>query len=385
MASVRKIPTKTDHVWQARWLERGRPRAKNFASKRAATAHANRMADLVERRGVGDAERLGTGAYLARFVADVEASDEYSPATVTNYRKMTTLAARALGAIPLSRLTTAAIDDGYRALLTGAKPLTRATVRFVHQVLVLALNRAVRRGLIAINPAINASPPGARGDAGGRNRRSRKVRVFSPEEVSAMLAMAEQNAAPDTHVIALLLLTTGLRRAELLGLTLDDFDADNALLHVRGTVIEVNGQPVPRTRGKSAAAQRTLALPPTVVAHLRAQRARVQEAMLRSGARFPVYLFPGPLGQPMRPTRLTDRLKRLQRAAGISSPRAPCHTWRHTCGTLTFDATANVKLVQARLGHASATTTLGLYVHPLAEREREAAAHFERLLGANKT
>ena len=58
------------------------------------------MADLVERRGVGDAERLGTGAYLARFVADVEASDEYSPATVTNYRKMTTLAARGLGRDP---------------------------------------------------------------------------------------------------------------------------------------------------------------------------------------------------------------------------------------------------------------------------------------------
>ena len=38
---------------------------------------------------------------------------------------------------------------------------------------------------------------------------------------------------------------------------------------------EVNGRPVARERGKSAAAWRTLALPPTVVTLLRTQRARV--------------------------------------------------------------------------------------------------------------
>ena len=58
MATVRKVPTKTDFIWQARWRERGRGRAKNFASKRAASAYANRMAELIERRGVGDSERL---------------------------------------------------------------------------------------------------------------------------------------------------------------------------------------------------------------------------------------------------------------------------------------------------------------------------------------
>jgi integrase len=75
----------------------------------------------------------------------------------------------------------------------------------------------------------------------------------------------------------------------------------------------------------------------------------------------------------------------LESAAGITDPRAPCHAWRHTSGTLTFDATTNIKLVQARLGHSNVTTTLNFYMHPVAGREREAADHFERLLTANKT
>ena len=156
-------------------------------------------------------------------------------------------------------------------------------------------------------------------------------------------------------------------------------------LHVRNTVVEVDGQPVVRNHGKSAAALRTLALPPTVVTLLRAQRARVQEAMLAAGVRAPGYLFSGPFGHPMPPWRLSLRLKQLRRDAGIVEPRAHSHAWRHTWGSIAFDASSNIKLVQARLGHASASTTMQLYVHSPAEREREAAAHFERLLSANKS
>jgi integrase len=149
-------------------------------------------------------------------------------------------------------------------------------------------------------------------------------------------------------------------------------------------VIEVNSRAIERDRGKSAAAWRTIDLPPTVLALLRAQRARVQEAMLGVGVRAPAYLFPGTPGQPMSPRRLTARLKRLMHAAGPSG-RAPCHAWRHTSGSLIFDATGNTKLVQTRLGHAHVATTMQLYVHSLASREREAADYFERLLSKNKS
>ena len=67
------------------------------------------------------------------------------------------------------------------------------------------------------------------------------------------------------------------------------------------------------------------------------------------------------------------------RAAGISG-RAPVHRWRHTSGSVLYDLTGNLKVVQRRLGHASHNTTMALYVHPAAERDREASEHFERIL-----
>jgi integrase len=380
MASIRYIrPTKRKSrgTWQARWRERGRSCAKNFSTEKAAKAHMAKMA-LLEDRGVGDPERLRTSAFFAAFLAEVEANAAYSPATLIAYTKMLSLGARVIGDIPLGRLTTTDVANGLSSLLEGDKPCKRTTVHYAHRILVLALNAAVRRGLIAFNPAMHALPTHGRIKKGA----PRKVRVFDPDEVTALLAAAK-NMPDDTQAIVHLLFATGLRRAELCGLTLDDIDLDAGHLHVRGTIVEVNHQPVARDRGKSAAALRTLALPPSVVELLRAQRARVLEMALGSGMR-PVYLFPAAMGRPMPPEQLTTRLKRLMRAAGITDARAPCHTWRHTSATVTFDASTNIKLVQTRLGHADIRTTMGLYVHTPAEREREAADHFERLLNENK-
>jgi integrase len=378
MASVREIKTKLGKVWQARWRERGRDCAKNFPTMRAAKAHAARKMDQVEGRGIGDPDRLTTAAYFERFMAEIESGD-YSPATVDMYRRVVQWVSPVIGAVALRQLTTVAIEDGYQALLTAPAPLAHNTVRLIHRILVVALNRAARKGLIAHNPALNASPSG-RNQAPPKRRRSR---VFTTAEVDALLAAA-RDESHETLTIVSLLLASGVRRSELLGLRLGDVDLDQGLLHVRGAVISVKGNAVVRDRGKSAAAERTLALPPTVIALLRVQCARVQEMMAGSGVHGLGFLFPGPLGRPMRPKLMTDRLKRLMRGAGITEPRAPCHAWRHTSGTLTFDATTNIKLVQARLGHANVSTTMGLYVHSLEEREREAADHFERLLTANK-
>src|SRR5262249_3246989 len=225
--------------------------------------------------------------------------------------------------------------------------------------------------------AADAIPPETSSNSGPKG--------FSAKEVKALLAAAETKG-PETFILATFLFSTGFRRSEALGVSFDDIDFEAGTVTVRRTVLEIAHQPVEREGGKSAAALRTISIPPALVAMLRGQKARILEQALAWGpsySRSPLYCFPAPDGKAMAPKLLTQRMRALMQAAGISG-RSPVHRWPHTAGPVLYDLAQNVKVVQRRLGHASHHTTMGIYVHPEIERDREASEHFERILTETK-
>jgi len=95
--------------------------------------------------------------------------------------------------------------------------------------------------------------------------------------------------------------------------------------------------------------------------------------------REPLFVFPGLAGVPMSPHNVTDRMRALLRRAKVTGAQ-PCHAWRHTAATLLLDSGQSVKTAQARLGHSTPAITLALYVHPVEERDAEAAEHLGKLI-----
>jgi integrase len=91
------------------------------------------------------------------------------------------------------------------------------------------------------------------------------------------------------------------------------------------------------------------------------------------------FVFPGLAGAPMLPQSVTDRMRQLMRRAKIIGAQ-PCHAWRHTAATSLLDSGQSVETAQARLGHSTPAITLALYVHPVEERDSEAAERFGRLI-----
>src|SRR5262249_6310393 len=151
-----------------------------------------------------------------------------------------------------------------------------------------------------------------------------KVPGFSAEEVKALLTAAEAMDA-ETLTLTASLLVTGFRRSEILGVSFGDIDFEAGTLTVRRTVVEIAGRPVEREGGKSAAALRTISIPPALVALLRAQKKRILEQALAWGPSYqrdPLYCFPGLGGKALAPQYLTQRMRGLMQAAGISG-RAP--------------------------------------------------------------
>jgi integrase len=189
-------------------------------------------------------------------------------------------------------------------------------------------------------------------------------------------------ADPETYAITATMLICGLRRSELIGLAFDAINLETGVLEIRRVGVDVGRRAIIREQAKTSSSARKLHIPPALVALLQVQRARVQEMMLKWGREYkrdPLFVFPGLAGAPMAPLAVTRRMSQLLRKAKISGAQ-PCHAWRHTAATALLDSGQNVKTVQARLGHSTPSVTLALYVHPVDERDAEAAAHLGKLI-----
>jgi integrase/recombinase XerD len=67
-------------------------------------------------------------------------------------------------------------------------------------------------------------------------------------------------------------------------------------------------------------------------------------------------LFVADWGQPVTPEQVATAVRRAKARAGVKKPGA-CHLLRHACATHMLDNGADVRFIQALLGHASLATT----------------------------
>lgn len=379
MASFQKTTTRAGTTrWQSRWREPGPggtqiARKANHGTEREARAHARLMERERERGGVGDPTKQTFGAFLTSWLDHLESRGDHAPTTISGYRRLAEAVSHHAGHIPLERLSPLDLDRLYATLLkeggsprkdgTPARPLARRTVLHAHRLCHTSLRQAQKWRLIAGNPAADASPPTVAFKA---------QRGFTQDEISRLLAAAGDD--PTGYCVMALLLVTGMRRSELLGLAVEAIDWEASTLSIWRTVTEVKGKAVVREVPKSASSRRTIAVPATVMTLLREQKARVAAAALVWGAdyqRSPMWLFPGLGGGPMDPMSMTLRLRQYCRRAKISGV-APAHGWRHSAATLMVSQGLDVKTVQGRLGHSTPTITLALYCDVIDERDRAA-------------
>jgi integrase/recombinase XerD len=226
-------------------------------------------------------------------------------------------------------------------LLAHLDHLLRAGIGARSQARALSAIRSLHRLLVSerladVDPTEDVDGP----------RPSRKLpQLLSRDEVERLLAAPRPRTAAGARDKAMLelLYATGLRVSELVGLSVNDVHLETRMLLARGKGSKERIVPL----GAPAAA--------ALQGYLEAARPRLLHGRVSKD------LFVTPRGGRMTRQGFWKLLNRHARAAGIARRISP-HKLRHSFATHLLAGGADLRAVQAMLGHADVATTQ-IYTH----------------------
>lgn len=355
MASIKK---RADGKYRARYRDdAGKEHARHFERK----VDAQRWLDSVAAdRLTGNyvdptAGRVTFGQYAQRW-REVQVHRPSTAEKVESHLRLHVLPV--LGGRPMAAIRPSDVQALVKGLDVALAP---ATVEVVYRYVSTIFRAAVDDRVIPRSPCSGVRLP---------SRPVEQVQPLATEAVHRLIdAMPERYRA--TVVVAA---GCGLRQGEVLGLTVDRIDFLRRQVVVDRQLVATKGAGVQLAPTKTAASVRTVPLPQVVAEALAQHLERFEPGPDR-------LVFTTSTGRPVRRNVLADAFRRAAIEAELPAGTG-FHALRHYYASLLIRQGASVKVVQARLGHASAVETLNTYSHLWPDDEDRTRAAVDAVLGA---
>ena len=256
-----------------------------------------------------------------------------------------------LSAADVDRLISQKLDSG----------LSVSTVQRIRFVFAQAIDQGIRWGSVSRNVArLSRSPKSVRTEG----------RTLTPDEARRLLEALKGHRH---EVLYSLMLSTGLRRGEALGLKWQDYDPALGTIAVRRQ-LKLEGGHLITSDVKTVRSRRSVNLPTSLVALLKVHRTQqqVNEKVYPPDWTATDFVFTSLVGGPLDPRNLNRDFHDVCERAGLGHWHP--HELRHSAASLMLAQGVKLQVVSEVLGHSSIRMTADVYGHILAP-DREAAAH----------
>lgn len=274
----------------------------------------------------------------------------HKPTTMDFYKNISNVICEYFSGKALQRISSTDIDKYLIYLHTQhktkqGKSFSPKTIRHHYSTLGYIFSFALNKEFITKNPMEKVTCP---------KKPRNKVDALSPDQAREFFSLLE-TCPLDFRCMLSLLITTGIRRGELMGLQWGDIDFKRSLLSVNRNVTYTPASGIVVDTPKTECSVRQIPLMPFVHGTLKALYELTPHCQND-------YLFPkdGNPALARDPNSVTRRVKRFMKNNGL--PDLSPHDLRHSCATLLLSSGADIKSVQAILGHTDASTTLNFYV-----------------------
>lgn len=256
---------------------------------------------------------------------------------------------------------------------TGGK-LAPKTIKHYHTFISSIMERAVKWGLVDSNPCRHVDPP---------KTEPHEVDCMNDEEALQFLECLE-NEPIENRALFTLLLYTGMRRGEVLGLEWGDIDFNTGVISIFRTSQYTSARGTYTDDTKTEKSKRSIRVTNNMMELLQQYRDAQEEQKAKMGDLWVTSdrVFVNANGSPMSANIPLHRLKSIQKRYGLRDVNL--HSLRHTNATLLIRQGVNARTVSGRLGHSQTSTTMNIYAHQLQSADAAAAEALNLVLTKKK-
>lgn len=240
--------------------------------------------------------------------------------------------------------------------------LANKTILEHHRLIRTILGQAEKEMLVPYNAAAKATPP---------KNDQKEVNYFQLDDVVRIREALEQEPLK-WRVATHLLLITGCRRGEVMGLRWNKVDFENSQLKIDTNLLYSPKRGIYEDTTKTRTV-RFVKIPAETMELLREYRAWYDELREANGDRWhdTDFLFVKDNGEPMIPDGITAWLRKFSMRHDL--PHINPHAFRHTMASVLINSGADVVSVSKRLGHKKVSTTTDIYSHIIQEADEQAS------------
>ncbi len=241
--------------------------------------------------------------------------------------------------------------------------LSPKTIKHYHAFISSIMERAVKWGIIDSNPCHKVDSPKVT---------KKEIECLTTEQ--AIIFLEKLSAEPlEYQAIFNILLFTGIRRGELMGLEWSDIDFKNQTISIKRTSQYTAQKGIYTDTTKTEQSKRTVSAPDTLINLLARYKWEQSQNRAALGDKW-IYtdrLFTKWNGEPMHPNTPYTYLQKLLKKYNL--PKVSLHSFRHTNATIMINSGTDIRTVSGRLGHSQTSTTLNIYAHLIQKADRAAA------------
>ena len=345
MGTVRK---RSDGRWEGRYTALDGKQHSVYGKSAAACTEALRAAQRdVDSGHWIEPSKLTVAEWMGIWLKDYQAHT--SPRTVFVYEQIARLhIVPVIGEIKLARLSPMHVRRVINTMID--KGLSPRYIHNTHGVLSVALNAAMKDGIIKANPAKDIKTP---------PRAKTKFNIIDRDKFGAFIEAARKDANGNALIFALL---TGLRASELRGLTWAAIDLNNGTMNIYQQLAKI--APLQFSPPKYGST-RIIELTEQAIALLKQQKKELAALRLAAGDKWETndivndLVFRSAKGHFISESVMHKATHAI--GAQIGVPALHPHDLRHSYAVASLRSGMDIKTLQHNMGHKNAAMTLDVY------------------------